>query len=1397
MKLSKFKPKPLHFLDKGKCRIDVDSNGKPGIWRKRRKIPFQEWSKWATKKFFFWLDQNKTYFDHFKAKYVNNLLDNEIVNLDTMFNRCIKEGDEINIADNEEEEIMIDNMNEEPWIQHYKNMDIKGLPITKGEAIIIKKAREKALSTIKYINLYRKLWRRKFSFVEGGNDSWTDKDLETEPIKETSKAKEYEDEKSTIEIARQITERGPEPVYNKWSDGSEYKLKRTPMPDEYFNSGIPRINRAREPTTKLKILYTNVPRDKTRSVCDVFWDVVTEFQPDIWFMSELFFDASKSSYMPKNYEFYTHKKLREKHTGILVKKSLEATFKLEKSKFNETELTMKTTRGKTSHFLVLYRSPTNDASVYTELGYDLNDEPAKRHLEWLNKRISKFLAQPEPALVIGDLNVDMDRRSSRIGDKFARENWIELFGQYQDVFEDQTTYVSREGTGSHIDYALTNLKERIKPKIIHHIESENWTDHVMFEFKWPIEIKKQRSREYSLIKKKLKMNEDERNAITMAKIEENVIARWPEARNTQDKVSIMEEETFKLLPVERKMMPTRQESIAKDPEVMAAKRERLQIVMEENLQGFGKLYSAKNHRLKASNYKITKKKKMALRNSFMTQIYKKGAKADQWALFNAFKAGKNKLPNFISPNSTAKFFSQLSFNYQDQKRKMPTVREEVDKFEFKVLERMDEETGMLKNLKKLIFDGRGSKHSYAKDGLTFMSVRQYSDRMLELVKEVINETFQTGQYPKSFRQTTLNIVPKKPVIEKHKDCRPVTVTPQNAMLQEKCITKQITHEAENKDWLHENMFGFRPKRSIGQLLNKLRKSIARLGTKKRKKYHCILLTDLSNAFGSTDIEIILDELKDNLSPRASAVIKAFLSPCTSQVKIETEFSKPFHNAPRGYPQGACISPLMFCLIMRYMHSRVNFVGYSFADDATFLITGNTIEEMKENIYQCLGEFDDFCKSLNIKLNIGKTLYIYKDELNLEFRGEKLIRESSSRVLGVRIDSDVTNTAQIEYLLSQLNLTRVMINGYSSHCDKRMVRLLVNSHALGKVGHACAYFDLYPSGDYIQLQQKVNKMLRNKMTRSIMVDFYRCHGLLDRTTNENLVFEATGKRLIDLDIEDMLNYQRHISQIEGTGPERQKIEKRLQNLYKQAETARNRNMSAVERKIIIRELKKRDRLRTNLPQYNHIELPQWMIMKTAKCMSVQNFIRKSHMNRLGSILLRGRPTFELEEILEYATERFYNEQGRITIDYPYFKNCLRKDIESNKSIIKRCAPEIWFNEYRELPMSLRKCLKEGTFMNSIKKYYNNRCQHKENSKTACEQCNKPHNCYRLNYYQERAREIIETAQDTQFPVQISDNTLTEHEILEIRRESDGHIAYQMTERSFAILNERLNGILANR
>ena len=108
-------------------------------------------------------------------------------------------------------------------------------------------------------------------------------------------------------------------------------------------------------------------------------------------------------------------------------------------------------------------------------------------------------------------------------------------------------------------------------------------------------------------------------------------------------------------------MPTNQERTLDDPYVKFLINERKEIIKRDNLEGMGKIFHANNFELKRNQYKITKARKVALRNIRRNQIRRKGAKPDQWDLFKEFKGKSRPLPGFVTPSSVGKYFNQLSY----------------------------------------------------------------------------------------------------------------------------------------------------------------------------------------------------------------------------------------------------------------------------------------------------------------------------------------------------------------------------------------------------------------------------------------------------------------------------------------------------------------------------------------------------------------------------------------------------------------------------------------------------------------------------------------------------------------------------------------------------------------
>ena len=1411
----KFKiPKPFHFLDNGKCSFEVDaSSGRIVFKRKNKPIPITEarLSKWAIKKFAKWLDCNP-FFDILRYRFAMNKLECDVKVLNSMITEELDTRYPWPNEYDPDESAMIDCVDNQLIESFYKNINVNTLPPTPAEKKAKKFANKQIIDTIKNINKMKSIWSSKFNFTEALTTPTIDISVTNSP----TKTKPNFDNDDKIELPRQGSNQPStnEPIYHFWTDNRPYKLIRNPKPLEYFE--IEKSN-SDEEYFRPDIVYINIPRSKVRGKKTVFIEVCDNLKPDICVITEAFWHQEKSNTaIPLNYDLFTHDKLKEKNTLILVKKSLGLKIDQIKSKMNETQISIKSGNAYLN-LLVIYRSPTKDSKVYDALKYSSdNDLPFMKHLRWINKRVSKFLSETANAIVLGDFNADITRKCPNAADKFAKENWTDLFNECnQNIFGDEPTFYSKKkNTPSKIDYAISNMRLKVDMEVLPWQFTNDWSDHIVFKIKPRVNFIAFKQATEIETKKKLKPLEGQKNERTIERIETGIASRWADNLSADIMFKIIEEETLKELPLNIVKIPTksyRNRDSIKVKELVAA---RSKWIHDRGYKGIGSAFNSKDLVLKRYNYDINKAKKDNERENLIKSIHRRGAKSSQWDFFKAYKKVDKPLPSFVcNANATANAFGKLSWNYQPLYKSLETVEESNLKFNFRVLS--DEinpatnEINYFQDIKKLILDGRGSKHAYAQDGLTLMSTRLFSQTGWSFLRDAVNDILNKGRYPEEARKNKIVTVAKKPVITTHKDVRPVTVARQMIMKTEKVKAKQLTYAAEGGDifndqnldednedefqdpWLHQDQYGFRPGRSIGQLQNALKKEIAKLP---KGQPHCILLTDLSNAFGSTDVEVILNELKCQLNPKSHDTIKAFLSQCHSQVYVNGNKSKWFHMAPRGYSQGSCLSPLMFCLIMRHMHSRVKFKGVSFADDATFLITGKTVTEMKQNLIDCVRQFNEFCKSLGIKLNVGKTLYIYDTDLDITIDGIKIKHEKFSRILGLNLDKNCSHRPHLSYLNSQFNLTHTMICGYDSQCDERMLRALVNSYAYGKSNHGGAYLDINPVNEYQKLQSKVNRMVKYKIVKNLILDFYRKVNIINDDMNVETIYEARGKKLYDLDIQDLLKLSEYLNQNCDTDDLDRDIQARIQgnifHLLKRMDKIED-DFDAFDQNVMKNALLERDRIRVSYPHYNNVNLPQWLLLKRARILSVQNNLRKNQMFRLGQVIKKARPVFEFNQVIEFATRRFYeDDRNRLSANYPYFRFYLPSEKKHRHAILNKSTPYIWFKELQRLPMALRSMTKNEKFINTMKKFYHKRCQHAENEKKICLKCRKPKDNYRLTENQQLINDIADFEVVEPSIIQQIDTNLSQSEILELRFSNEDNLIYELSNRDFFHVNRAI-------
>ena len=197
----------------------------------------------------------------------------------------------------------------------------------------------------------------------------------------------------------------------------------------------------------------------------------------------------------------------------------------------------------------------------------------------------------------------------------------------------------------------------------------------------------------------------------------------------------------------------------------------------------------------------------------------------------------------------------------------------------------------------------------------------------------------------------------------------------------------------------------------------------------------LLLLDLSAAFDTVDLDILLDILSNELGLGGTVLewFKSFLYGRTQATSIKGCNSE-FINVGCGVPQGSVLGPVLFNIYIRNFIKLLRdagFVVHGYADDhqvtSAFRIEFQ-YHALGYALPRCLGIISQFMSSHFLKLNAGKSKLLVFSPHNLRdkvyindvYLGSNLFLPVSFEAmnLGARLDSQLNFSPHISMLLSQ-------------------------------------------------------------------------------------------------------------------------------------------------------------------------------------------------------------------------------------------------------------------------------------------------------------------------------------------------------------------------------------------
>ena len=325
------------------------------------------------------------------------------------------------------------------------------------------------------------------------------------------------------------------------------------------------------------------------------------------------------------------------------------------------------------------------------------------------------------------------------------------------------------------------------------------------------------------------------------------------------------------------------------------------------------------------------------------------------------------------------------------------------------------------------------------------------------IVDIINASFQTGQFP-----SRLAISYVTPVLKKHQkndlqNYRPVASLPFLSKIIEKIVCKRLVHHVKVNLPIEYNLYqsAYKQHHSTETVLLHLKNDI--LHAFDEGKCMCLVQIDLSAAFDMVHHETLLQRLSTtlNLGHLPFQWLRSYLNNRKQKVVYDGMESSTV-DIKQGVPQGSILGPFMFIHYMAPVLEIIksfNLQCHAYADDIQiygYFKRGVNQIGLFENIKCCMMKVSKWMLENHLKLNPSKTKMIVfcrpKDDAQYSINIDGYVIHSSDVItsLGVPLDKHLTMSKMVSKICQKGYFFIRSIAMWRRSFDVETCRLLVNS-----------------------------------------------------------------------------------------------------------------------------------------------------------------------------------------------------------------------------------------------------------------------------------------------------------------------------------------------------------------
>ena len=287
--------------------------------------------------------------------------------------------------------------------------------------------------------------------------------------------------------------------------------------------------------------------------------------------------------------------------------------------------------------------------------------------------------------------------------------------------------------------------------------------------------------------------------------------------------------------------------------------------------------------------------------------------------------------------------------------------------------------------------------------------------------------------------------------------RPISVLPLLSKLIEKHVAENLKSYLNKYDLLYERQSGFRANHSCETALTAIVDDW--LTAIDNNEIVGTVLLDLSKAFDLVSHSLLLEKLhKYQFSADSLKWFQSYFSERLQQVSISGKLSSS-RTISSGVPQGSVLGPLLFLIYVNDLPLEIKkAIIDKFADDTTVTKTGNTVEQVADDLNEEMENAVNWFDKNHMSVNIGKTKAFFVSTVqkqsdiqnnlpDIKIGTTKLELSRKEKLLGVTIDNTLNWSAQVDATIKKCNSLLYLLGRIKIYLDIPTRKLYFNAYIL--------------------------------------------------------------------------------------------------------------------------------------------------------------------------------------------------------------------------------------------------------------------------------------------------------------------------------------------------------------